>query len=277
NNPEKAEIIAQASIVVKSLVSTPESQIPDSEKTELWNKINSSVQKNSPTSTKSYSLIRWSIAAAASLALLFWLNSFRGLERVTADNGEKKEISLPESSHVIVYAGSKLVYNKNKFTDARELMLEGEAFFEVKPGSRFIVKTDQGTVTVLGTSFNVISRPGIFEVTCHTGKVLVINNAKEEMQITAGEKATTLEKQSIRRTTFFKFDDQPLSAVIDEMERQYDINIVLPDDLSKMRYTGLFESGNLTKALYEVTWPLHLHYEIKDTSAATATTAIIFR
>ncbi|HUR31769.1 MAG TPA: hypothetical protein VMZ69_10090, partial [Saprospiraceae bacterium] len=102
NNPEKNEIIAQASIVVKSLVSTPESQIPDSEKTELWNKINSSIQKSTQSSsTKSYSLIRWSIAVAASLALLFWLNSFRGFERVTADNGENKEISLPESSHVI--------------------------------------------------------------------------------------------------------------------------------------------------------------------------------
>ena len=181
-NPEQAETISQATQVVQSLVSLSAHQIPQADKKELWNKINTSIQKNPQTvSTKSYSIIRWSIAIAASLALLVWFNSFRGIERVIAGNAETKEISLPESSQVIVNADSRLVYNKNKFNDDRELKLDGEAFFKVKPGSHFTVKTDQGTVTVLGTSFNVISRPGIFEVSCHTGKVLVTNNANEKL------------------------------------------------------------------------------------------------
>ena len=59
------------------------------------------------------------------------------------------------------------------------------------------------------------------------------------------------------------FDNQPLSDVIEELERQYDIRVNLDAGLEDLRYTGLFEAGNLDNALSLITWPLHLKSTIK--------------
>ena len=61
----------------------------------------------------------------------------------------------------------------------------------------------------------------------------------------------------------FSYENQPLSEVINELERQYDIDIKLEHGLEDLKYTGLFESGDLDTALYLITWPLHLKSSTK--------------
>ena len=279
-NPEQTEAIAEARQMIKA-ITVPLEEMSLVETNELWNRISSSIQDQPKTAGKTYSIVRWSLAAAAMLALLVWLTTIQSAENIMASAGEHRDIVLPESSQVILNAESKVVYHKNKFTEDRELTLDGEAFFEVKPGSKFSVRTDQGTITVLGTSFNVISRPGRFEVRCFTGKVNVTIDNNENQTIAAGETAFE-ESQQLKKGTFtptdqpgwthgkFTFENQPLSSVIDELERQYDITVGLSKDLDTL-YTGLFEAGNLDTALYTITWPLNLRYEIKGKSV------IIFR
>ena len=194
-----------------------------------------------------------------------------------ANAGEKKEVVLPEESAVTLNAESSITYRDKSFNQDRELYLEGEAFFKVQKGSTFTVHTDYGTVTVLGTSFNVIARDGRFEVTCYTGKVKVESSPKEQQIITAGESATRSKSdKKLNRSTFeviadtpdwmegkFSYENQPLVDVISELERQYDINVKLEAGLKDLKYTGLFESGNLDSALYLITWPLHLKSSTK--------------
>ena len=60
----------------------------------------------------------------------------------------------------------------------------------------------------------------------------------------------------------FTFEDQPLSVVVDELERQYDVTVKLAPGIEDTRYTGLFESGDLEKAVNLIPWPLHLKAEI---------------
>ncbi len=278
SNPDKVNNIAEASRIVNAIVTVPSTNISETEKLEIWNNIQSSIQSHThPAARKNYSLVRWSLTAAAAITLFLWINSTQLNQKVITDAGEKVEITLPESSSMIVNAGSKVTYKENNFMDKRELTLKGEAFFEVTPGSLFVVHTHQGSITVLGTSFNVISRNGVFEVRCHTGKVKVENKKNQIIEITAGEKVHANENQ-LKKSLFissgqplwtegkFTFDDQPLSVVMDELERQYDIQVELPGDMQSLRYTGLFEAGNLQNALYTITWPLHLQFEIKGES-----------
>ncbi len=62
-------------------------------------------------------------------------------------------------------------------TDAksREVWIEGEAFFSVKPSSvprAFLVHTASNmNVEVLGTTFNVVDRHGRMQVVLNSGKV----------------------------------------------------------------------------------------------------------
>ena len=274
NNPETAGAIAEAKQLISSISFTGDS-INAYEKNELWARINSSIhQPARNVSQKRFSFARWSIAAAAMIAILIWAGTAKNTEKVIALSGEKKEIALPESSHVILNAGSEIAYQEKNFSNSRKLTLDGEAYFQVEPGSKFTVCTDRGDITVLGTSFNVISRPGRFEVSCYSGKVSVSNNKSENQIITAGERVVE-ESSQLKKDTFtpsdkpgwthgkFTFDNQPLSIVKEELERQFKVKVELPKELMDIRYTGFFELGNLETALYSITWPLHLTYEIR--------------
>ncbi len=276
--PERESVLEEAKYIVHVMAGLQSESLDDQAKTELWNRIRSNIstEDQKTTSEKQYRILRWTLAAAAVFALLIWVNSAREVSNVMVHSGEKEQINLPEKSEVTVNAGSKVSYNRKRFPDDRDIRLEGEAFFIVKPGSEFTVITPQGTVTVIGTSFNVISRPGRFEVSCYTGKVKVEQGLKDKMEITSGERCYTDKlKEKLKLKTFdsspiapdwmrgkFTFEDQSLSVVVSELERQYGVKVKLTPEIKDIKYTGLFESGDLEKALSLITWPLHLKAEI---------------
>ena len=268
---EKQITVEEARKIVLSLTGSAIGDLSPSGKAELWGRIHESIQSGTQQRPKKHlkPLWTWGLAAAATLALFVWISNLTASEKLMAKAGEKKEVVLPEASAVTLNAKSSITYRDKSFNQDRELYLEGEAFFKVQKGSTFTVHTDYGTVTVLGTSFNLISRDGRFEVAGYTGK--------EQQIITAGESATrNKSEKKLNRSTFeviaatpewmegkFSYESQPLSDVIDELERQYDINVKLEPGLEDLKYTGLFESGDLDSALYLITWPLHLKSSTK--------------
>ena len=82
-----------------------------------------------------------------------------------AKRGSHLAVTLPDGSKVNLNADSRLTYKPYQWIISRNVELEGEAFFEVKQGKRFSVKSNQNKVNVLGTSFNIFSRPGNYRVT----------------------------------------------------------------------------------------------------------------
>jgi len=84
-------------------------------------------------------------------------------------------ISLPDGSMVKMNASTKIEYPEHFTASARRVKLSGEAFFEVTSDTAcpFIIDTENASVEVLGTSFNVAAYPrsGLVEVNVETGKV----------------------------------------------------------------------------------------------------------
>ncbi len=72
-----------------------------------------------------------------------------------APPGVKSNLTLQDGSKVILNSGSRLKYIKNFQSEKRELILTGEAYFDVAFDSSrpFIVKSGSVTTTALGTSF----------------------------------------------------------------------------------------------------------------------------
>jgi ferric-dicitrate binding protein FerR (iron transport regulator) len=276
---DRQHIVEEARRIVLSIGASSVAEITGPDKAELWDRIQDSVKAEAkkPAKNNLRTMLIWTLSAAAAFALLVWINNLNAHERILAHAGEQKEILLPEQSGVTLNAGSTIMYRDKSFNQDRTLRLEGEAFFKVKPGSSFKVETDYGSVTVLGTSFNVLSREGRLEVSCFTGKVKVETKAKDQVIITPGQKAIHLESLSgLNSSSFtlaeeqpswiagrFSFENQPLSEVVAELERQYAIKVNLDAGLGEMKYTGLFEAGNLEKALSLITWPLHLKSSVK--------------
>jgi ferric-dicitrate binding protein FerR (iron transport regulator) len=223
-------------------------------------------------------LPRWSYPIAASVLLLVGLfvsNPFGG-GPVKYDTlaGKQQEITLPDGSEVTLNHGSHLSFHTKGWNKERTLHLDGEAFFEVKKGSDFQVVTDKGTVSVLGTSFNVYARDHGFEVHCHTGKVGVVNEHQQEAILAPGQ-VTKEENGQLKVTDFVvengpawqqgvsKFSAAPIIRVISELEGQFGVDITHQGLNAQEAFTGSFIHEDLNTALKMVCDPMGISYTLK--------------
>ena len=190
-----------------------------------------------------------------------------------ANKSEQLDINLPDASSVMLNAESQLSYDQKSWEHSRDLHLEGEAYFKVAKGSTFTVNTSFGSVSVLGTQFNVKSRENYFEVSCFEGLVQV-SYADETIQLPEGnsfrvignEKLT--EKRALENPTWVykksSFKSVPLKLVLKELERQYNIRITTDNIDKSIIFTGSFTHDNLETALKAITIPFGITYEIHD-------------
>jgi len=198
--------------------------------------------------------------------LLFFMNNM--IDYQTA-NAESISVELPDRSTVELNAMSQLSYNKREWDSNREVNLKGEAFFKVSKGSTFEVITSAGKVSVLGTQFNVKQRDNYFEVKCFEGVVEVSSNLATK-KLFAGDTFRiygdtvsydktnkTYPQWTTNRSTF---ESIPLIEVVEELKRQYNIQIEYNTIDTSRLFTGGFVHDDLENALNSVTRPMDLTY-----------------
>lgn len=81
---------------------------------------------------------------------------------VSTKNGSKSKIELPDGTQVWLNVGSRIKYDENYGKSHREVVLAGEACFDVAHNANlpFVLHTGKMDVKVLGTVFNVKAYPG---------------------------------------------------------------------------------------------------------------------
>ena len=220
-------------------------------------------------------LRRWviSIAAIAILALAV-ISLIPTSVNITSDVGQFVSHSLPDGSEIKLNGKSKVSYKPN-FDKNRTLQLEGEAFFSVKKGESFVVETEEGSVSVLGTSFNVFSRNDFFIVSCKTGKVKV-ESYGHSVILQKGERIRIENKVSSGKEIFESskigswingetyFSNSELEQVVLSLTSVYDTEIKLPLKYKDKRFTGSFVHSDFNKALKMVFSPMGITYSMDD-------------
>ncbi|MEZ5071747.1 MAG: FecR domain-containing protein [Bacteroidales bacterium] len=197
---------------------------------------------------------KW-IAAAASMALLLSLSPFLRyhVRTVESEAGERLSVVLPDGSTAQLNSGSTLRYHPLWWTFRREVDLEGEAYFEVEKGSDFRVLSHRGITSVLGTRFNVYARNREYRVECHSGRVRVASRERGETVTLEARQGATLRPNGQLETRSMNdaqeipawmsrtlvFAATPLHLVLEEVERQYGIDIET-ENLGKSMYSGVF-------------------------------------
>jgi len=286
DHPEKKEEIEKAKLLVSQIVFKKEKVDKDIED-KVWSEINKVVQSNTGKSiadktsstTKINSkgkLIRlMSLAAVAAMAIFFIMVGAGNNYDTTIETqfAKTKEITLPDGSLVFLNADSRLEYDKKSWQSNRELVLQGEGFFEVQKGSNFVVKTKKGDVSVLGTSFNIYQRKEEFKVHCATGKVSVfasknttILTANQSVSIpdhlhSINKNVLPNENRSNWKQGIYTYKNETIQTVVKELERQLDLSIKIPDEVKEEQYTGSFNMLDKENALAEVFWPLGMEYQ----------------
>ena len=242
---------------------------------DSFNKIQQKIA-NKKTRVRKLYPVRWSISIAASIILLFGLFSILSTDVITheTDFGETKTISLLDGSEVILNSKSILTFNESDWEKSRKLTLDGEAYFMVERGSTFTVNTNNGSVTVLGTQFNVNSKNDFFDVVCYEGKVRVNSNTSDYILLPTnsfrkinGNSSESSMTQLLQPTWIdgeSTFKSVPIKYVITALEDQYNIKIDSESIDNSTIFSGSFPHKNLNIALVTVFDALKMMYNEKE-------------
>jgi ferric-dicitrate binding protein FerR (iron transport regulator) len=245
-------------------------------KEQVWTDLQKKLEKIPSVRTRYIGSIWIKLSVAAMIILLVGTPAIMQLytKTIQVPSGRHLSYVLPDNSSVDLNAQSIMKYKPLLWKFFRHIRFEGEAYFRIQPGKTFKVTSDNGTTEVLGTSFTIYSRDTDYMVTCLAGRVRVIENTgNNEVVLHAGQKTEInpvgmLEVQSNINTELalswlhnrFHFTAVPVSKVFQEIGRQYNIQIQIPDDIDFI-YTGTFnKSTSVETVLNLVCRPFNLKF-----------------
>ncbi|WP_276482683.1 FecR family protein [Paraflavitalea pollutisoli] len=201
--------------------------------------------------------------------------------------GVKSTIVLSDGSKVWLNADSKVQYPALFTGNSREIYLNGEAFFDIvrNPAKPFIIHLSNGTVRVLGTSFNIkaYDNQPVVETSVATGKVAFIprlknNRPGDTVFVVPNNKVVyRLNLEEVTTAATVSADDkawtegklifrsQSFEEIAIELERNFGKRIVFDNDTVKQyRLTGSFQNNTLVEILEYLSITKTFSYSVSD-------------
>ncbi|MEQ6122220.1 FecR domain-containing protein [Reichenbachiella sp. MALMAid0571] len=221
---------------------------------------------------------------AAGLAILLmgiWFFIQKDNENIISVTAQDQVVEklLSEGSKITLNKNSSISYPDKFNKNQRTVSLKGEAYFEVQsnPNQPFVISTQNTTIKVLGTSFNVSSEEASdsIVVTVDTGMVLFAANDQQE-KLTPGSIGIYLKSKDLLyrkntpktithdfwRTKTLTFSSVSLGEAIDAIEKTYNTNIQLSDTkLNSCKISVVFQDEELENVLDVIAATLHLEVE----------------
>ncbi len=206
-----------------------------------------------------------------------------------AEKGQKLKFTLPDGSMVNLNSTSSITYPEVFSDNIRSIKLEGEAFFNVtkNPEKPFIVESNGLLTIVLGTSFNIRAfRDNPVEVTVATGIVRVspaitdgqsgldsnvvqgeLLKPNQQAHFNPHDLSITVSNVELgsylawKSNTLF-FEMVPFARVITTLERWYNIELDLKNDLSNQCLVrAKYKNENLINVLDGLKLLVNFDYE----------------
>ncbi len=266
-----------------------------------WNRLLGSIQKENKPVGKTRIIGKYlqmaagyAAAVLVGAALVFVFTHTRTLPEqvqggsfiVQTDNSDRSFTQLPDGSRIWLNKGTKIEYNQQFGIRNRNVLLNGEAYFEVAKNKKlaFVVKTKSIDVTALGTSFNVNAYDDGNEVTTtlYTGKVNVQSTLTGYKTILNPFEVAVFSKTKDKITTYvftgpdkpvwmepeFRFDMLPLIYITKQLEHNYNVVFVYRNQKIKhLKFSGTFDRDEkLDEILRVIKINTNIDYAIKNDS-----------
>jgi len=206
---------------------------------------------------------------------------------VIAPRGSKALTVLPDGTVVWLNAGSKIEYKIPENKTAREVTIEGEAYFDVSkdPEHPFTVNAGEMIIKAYGTEFNVKAYPEENEVetTLVEGSVSVEikNKPSNKTMLKPHEQAIYYKPTPERSENFLvtkgidpsiytlwikdrlQIKGETLEDLTVMLERKYDVTIHFDDNtLRNLHFTGIIENETIEQILELIKISSNVDYRI---------------
>lgn len=268
---------------------TPE-KLPEEIQSKIYRRIEEETDLRQFPAKKRFSLQRMSrYAAVACICILlgigvsiFGSRAFMKTEFVvSAAEGMKSTVELPDGTIAWLNSGSSLQYNNSYNLWNRTVVLRGEGYFEVKKNAwkSFIVQANGLEVKALGTKFNVKAYNGDKIITTLLEGKVSVKNKKEEMLLTRDQQVefnphsgvfSEIKKCDASRYALWKnnklyFNCEPLDEIAKTLERLYSVKVVFTSEpVKQYTFCGAISNTNLINVLECICLTAPIHYEMKE-------------
>ncbi|SMC52520.1 FecR family protein [Pedobacter africanus] len=172
----------------------------------------------------------------------------------TTPKGGQYEIILADGSKVFLNANSSLTFPTVFSATQRNVVLKGEAYFEIAKNKKkpFKVSANGTEIKVLGTHFNVMAYEDepLLKTTLFEGSVQVNTNTATKT-IKPGQQAVTYKNQSAIdineskpdedlawKNGYFLFQDEGIESVMRKIARWYDVEVVYKESIPGGEFGG---------------------------------------
>lgn len=192
------------------------------------------------------------------------------LHTLSTPKGGQFQLTLSDGSRVWLNAASAIRF-PSTFGAEREIEVKGEVYVEVKQDQHkpFIIRSTDATVQVLGTSINInaYENEDAVSVTLVNGSVRVLKGKSQtanQVVLQPGQQArlfpgddkkievkqVDVQRQIAWKNGFFSFKSTDIAALMRQMERWYDVNVIYPKGIPADRFSGTIpRSVNLNQFL----------------------------
>ena len=172
--------------------------------------------------------------------------------------GGQYKLTLPDGTKVWMNAASSITYPASFTGNKRIVSVSGELYFEVVKNAAqpFLVEVeDKSSIEVLGTSFNInaYDNESSSKTTLIDGKVRVKKGDQSDIlqpgqQARIGDAITIVPRVDLDQILAWKngnfnFEDMPLSEIMRQLERWYDIEVRYEGAIPAIKFHGKMSRG----------------------------------
>lgn len=223
-------------------------------------------------------MIGWMAAAAVFLVIMYlgMFNTGKYSPEYYADFAKTQQVILPDSSILYLNSNSKAKYHYNKFTGERNVVLNGEALFDVQKGRKFTVDFEGGSINVIGTKFNVMAYdPNYLNVDCTEGRV-EFHFGKKIIELYTGEGVKVCYGQLIgpfyseperineQINGLYFWDKVSIDELLHLIGFRFGYTVKLHPDILKRNFSGKIDLSDLYNALNIVSYAMDLKYIVDE-------------
>lgn len=202
------------------------------------------------------------------------------INTISTPRGGQYQLVLPDGSKVCLNSASSLSFPTRFTGKTREVTITGEAYFEVTKNAQmpFRVKSDNTTVEVLGTHFNIMAYNDEAEMktTLLEGSVKITNGTASGI-LKPGQQAllnkagrlkvlndVDVDDEIAWKDGIFQFRDAGIDAIMRQAARWYDVEVAYEGKIPQREFTGRISRNVKASELMNMLGYAGVKFKIED-------------